>query len=95
MLHLTGCGRDSHDHPSDITDKALFEEHCADCHALGGTGSFMLGMPSNADTKLLNVQIRNKIREGTGGDSKMPVFHDMSVKEASRIIAYLRSLPHH
>ncbi len=93
MMSLSACSRDTHNHPSNITNKELFEDHCVACHAPGGTGSILLGAPSNKDTKMLNIQIRKKIREGSGGDSTMPVFHNMSVKEASRIISYLRSLP--
>jgi len=94
MLGLSACSRDNHSHPKNITNKELFEEHCASCHAPRGTGSILLGAPSNKDTQLLNVQIRKKIIEGSGGDSTMPVFHTMPTKEASRIISYLRSLPH-
>ena len=94
VLMLSGCGRDNHNHPKDITNKELFEDHCSGCHALAGTGSILLGVPSNTETRLLNLQIRKKMTEGHGADSKMPIFHDMPDKEANRIIAYLRSLPH-
>jgi len=94
ILLLPACSRDNHNHPKDITNKELFDDHCSDCHAPGGSGSILLGVPSNSDTKLLNLQVRKKIMKGHGTDSKMPVFHDMPAKEANRIIAYLRSLPH-
>jgi len=94
LIVLSGCSRDNHNHASNITNKELFEDHCADCHAPGGTGSILLGVPSNRDTALLNLQIRHKIIDGSGeDDSTMPIFNDMPVKEASRIISYLRSLP--
>ena len=92
-LVLTACGRDTHNHGKDITNKQLFEEHCADCHGAGATGSIMLGAPSTKDTTLLNFQIRNKILEGSGTDSKMPIFTNMPTLEANRIIHYLKALP--
>jgi len=92
-LVLTACGRDTHNHGKDITNKQLFEEHCADCHGAGATGSIMLGVPANKDTALLNFQIRKKIIEGSGADSKMPIFPNMPTAEASRIINYLRVFP--
>jgi len=92
-LVLTACGRDTHNHGKDITNKQLFEEHCASCHGEKATGSIMLGAPPNKDTALLNFQIRKKIIEGSGADSKMPKFPNMPIAEASRIISYLRALP--
>mgnify|MGYP000358963008 CR=1 FL=1 len=92
LLSLSSCSRDQHGHPSNITNKQLFEIHCAECHTPSGTGSILLGVPANKDTKLLNYQIRQRIIEGAGGNSKMPVFHDMPEEEANRIITYLRGL---
>lgn len=91
-ITITGCGRDTHDHPKNITGKQLFEVHCAACHSSAGTGSILLGVPSNKDSKLLNAQIRNKIQHGSSGDSKMPVFTNMSDTEATKIIKYLREM---
>lgn len=92
-LALTACGRDTHNHAKDITNKQLFEEHCASCHGVGASGSIMLSAPANKDTALLNFQIRKKIIEGSGADSKMPKFPNMPTIEANRIIHYLRTLP--
>jgi len=93
IFTLSACSRDNHDHPSDISNKELFIAHCSECHGPGGTGSILLGVPSNRDTELLNIQVRHKIIKGSGGNSKMPIFHDMPEKEANRIITYLRNLP--
>ena len=92
LFSLSGCSRDNHDHPANITNKQLFEVHCAECHGEGGTGSFLLGAPANKDSKLLNLQIRKKMKEGSGTGSAMPVYHDMPDDEVKRIVTYLRSL---
>jgi len=91
-LTTTSCSRDTHNHPSGITGKQLFEVHCAECHSSGGLGSILLGVPSNKDSKLLGVQIRNKLLHGVAKGSKMPVFKTMPEKEAIQIVQYLQTL---
>lgn len=92
LIQLSACGRDEHDHPKNISGKKLFDIHCASCHSPEGFGSILLGVPSNRDTKLLNVNIRKKLLHGSGKDSNMPVFETMSEQEAIKIVQYLRSL---
>ena len=91
-LSLSGCDQDKHEHSKLATGKQLFESHCASCHSSSGMGSFVLGIPSNRDTKLLNIHIRKKIRYGSGPESNMPIFQTMPEKEAIKIVQYLRTL---
>lgn len=90
---LTACGVDIHDHPHLTTGKQLFEYHCSGCHNDSGNGRFLLGVPSNNDTKLSIGQVSHKIKVGSGiSESKMPVFAGMSREEAVIISAYLKKI---
>ena len=93
IIIMSACsGRDNHAHPKSITNKQLFEIHCSGCHSTSGGGSVWLSVPANNESTRLNFQIRNKIRKGSGSNSKMPIFYKMSKLEANKIIAYLRVL---
>jgi mono/diheme cytochrome c family protein len=92
VLCLSGCGRDDHNHPSNLSGQTLFELHCASCHGPTGEGSFLLGVPANNEGHLLNVHIRKKIQQGMTRDDQMPVFEAMSDAEANKIIGYINSL---
>ncbi len=94
LASLSACGRDNHNHPDNLSGKALFELHCASCHGATGKGSFMLGVPANNDGHLLNVEIRHKIQHGNV-KGNMPVFEAMSDDEVNKIIKYINQLSHH
>ncbi len=89
---LSACDNDVHNHSKNITGKQLFELHCASCHNSDGNGQFLLGVPSNRDTTLINSYIRDKMLHGSGTDSSMPIFAAMPEKEAIKIVQYLRKL---
>ena len=88
---ITACSRDNHDHPELTTGKQLFDHHCAECHGPDGKGLFLKGAPANMPTKLSSYQIIHKLKSGEEGNSRMPVFDNMSDTEARRITTYLKS----
>jgi len=94
VLLVSACSgsNTTHNHPQDITGKQLFENHCAVCHNSQGTGKALLGVPANINSQLSDSEIRDKIRHGKGGNSRMEVFDTMPEKEAIKIVRHLRKL---
>jgi len=88
FIFLTGCDKPQ----SEMTGEELFDEFCAGCHKSTGKGNFLLGVPANRGTKLSYWEIKLKIKRGSGGNSKMPVFKNLSDTEAGKIAEYLMSL---
>jgi len=88
IIFLSGCGKPQ----SEMTGEELFDEFCAGCHKSTGKGNFLLGVPANRGTKLSYWEIKLKIKRGSGGDSKMPVFNNLTDTEAGKIAEYLMFL---
>jgi mono/diheme cytochrome c family protein len=75
-----------------MSGEALFDEFCADCHGSSGGGSFLQGVPANRNTELNYWEVKIKIKHGSGEDSDMPVFKELTDSEVSKIASYLKSL---
>lgn len=68
--------------------KRLFEQNCSTCHgadAGGDEGPDVRGVP----TRLGDAAVLNIIKRGIPGTA-MPLFFDMSEKDAANIVAFLR-----
>ena len=89
---MSGCSKDTHDHPDLVTGKQLFNYHCSGCHKNTGKGKFLKGVPSNKDTVLSSKQIIHKIKTNNGDKVKMPSFPQMSEAEAVAIVSYLKQM---
>lgn len=70
--------------------KRLFEQNCSTCHgadAGGDEGPDLRGVPASlGDAAVVNI-----IKRGIPGTA-MPLFFDLSEKDAANIVAFLRSL---
>ena len=88
LVLLTGCEKDT----TGMSGKELFEYYCAGCHQDGGQGNFLRGIPPNRGTSLSLGAIKHKIRNGLGGDTKMPKFPDMPEEQVTAIAAYVKTL---
>ena len=93
-LVLTACSkdRDRHNHPDLTTGEALFNYHCAECHAADGTGRLVDRTPANILTTKDIRGIIDYIISDTGRGRKMPVFATMPRSEAAMIASYLIEL---
>ena len=90
LLLLVSCNKDQHNHPNLSTGKDLFNYHCASCHNKDGSGVFLKGMPASIVTNKNQTDIILHIKEGRPSEpSKMPVYSNMSDKEAQKIAQYL------
>ncbi|MFD2229837.1 c-type cytochrome [Alkalimarinus sediminis] len=92
LAGLSGCDKDTHNHPELITGKQLFDHHCAGCHAETGKGNFLKGVPPNKQSSLSIWQIAHKIRIEANDKRKMPLYPNMSTQEAELIADYVKQL---
>lgn len=86
-LLIAGC---TDELPPKASGKQLFEHYCANCHKVTGQGNFFKGIPANASTRMSKADIVRLIRTGEEGLEDMPVFSDMSYRDAVLISAYLK-----
>ncbi|MGB1109695.1 MAG: c-type cytochrome [Gammaproteobacteria bacterium] len=68
---------------------ALFEEHCAVCHGIDGTGALGVPLIKPKFATLTNEYLTKTIRNGRPG-RVMPAFETMSDSQVDAIVAYLR-----
>jgi mono/diheme cytochrome c family protein len=91
---ISACQQDAdnHNHPELSSGKQLFQHHCSVCHGLEGRGNFLKGIPANRSTTKTIPEIIDKIKRQNDKNRQMPVFADMSDKEARLIANYLLQL---
>ena len=87
---VAGC---SEEHlPEDANGRELYNYHCAGCHQETGVGKFFAGIPSNANTEMSSYEVVQLIQKGKQGKEGMPVFEQLTKREAILIAGYLKQL---
>ena len=87
-LFLSGCDKPR----GEMTGEELYEEFCAGCHKSSGKGNFLKGVPANRNTDMSYWEIKIKITHGSGSNSAMPVFEELTDTEAGKIAEHLQTL---
>lgn len=91
-LLVAGCGGPGdHDHPQLTKGEDLYTHHCAECHQGDGDGDFLLGVPPVRYNAMSYSEMVAYIQGHTRpGDSRMPLFPNLSQPEAEKIAVYVR-----
>ncbi len=87
-LALWGCGEDKL--PENANGKELFVHYCSSCHERDGAGNFIKGIPANAGSEMSASDIMLLIRKGKKDKPGMPIFEEISRKEALLISSYVK-----
>lgn len=76
--------------------KALYNYHCAGCHAEEGTGKFLKGVPPVAYSEKSVSEMVAWMRGHRPNveNSRMPVFSDLTPEQLREIAVYLRQQLH-
>lgn len=87
-IALLGCGEEKL--PENANGKELFVHYCSSCHEKDGGGNFIKGIPANAASEMSASDIMLLIRKGKKDKPGMPVFENMSRKDALLISSYVK-----
>lgn len=87
-IALLGCGEEKL--PENANGKELFVHYCSSCHEKDGGGNFIKGIPANAASDMSASDIMLLIRKGKHDKPGMPVFENMSRKDALLISSYVK-----
>jgi mono/diheme cytochrome c family protein len=85
---LAGCGEE--ELPENANGKELFVHYCSSCHEKDGGGNFIKGIPANAGSEMSASDIMLLIRKGKRDKPGMPVFDNLSRKDALLISSYVK-----
>ncbi|MGH1461026.1 MAG: c-type cytochrome [Neptuniibacter sp.] len=88
LVTLVGCG--SEELPENANGRELFIHYCSSCHEKDGGGNFMKGIPANSNSDMSASDIMSLIRQGHIDKPEMPVFDNLSRREALLISNYVK-----